>query len=434
MKNLVSVILILLQLNAYAQPLKIGDTLTDIKLPGIINFSSSEIKLSQFKAKLFLLDFWGLSCVSCIKAFPHMDSLQNEFRQDLQIIAITRDERNKVLRFFEKRKNIILPAIPFVTGDTILSQYFPQSFLPWHVWLDSNLVVRHITHAYNATKENIADFLKGKLTDFYTLDIEEIKKAEINVQYPFGLNSIPASTLYYTVLSNKIPGVSKSDVQATLSENKVQLAAVNRNIPNLFVFAHEENGKYKFNVPALIQIQIDSSRFIRPGEPKLRQAWDQKYIYDYYLMVGGEHADNIYGIMQKELQYHFKCKTYIQKKRVQHWVLKKRGRTKLKTQGGLPEDNLKVSSIKNPQYMAERRMMNIPFSQFSNRMAHMIELNTALPFKDKTRINENIDIQLTGSTMDSFSIKTLNDELRPYGLKLVEKIYKRPVLIIKNAE
>lgn len=56
-------------------PLTIGDKVPDIVLNHVINYKAGDIKLSDFKGKLVILDFWSSWCGACIALFPHMDSL-----------------------------------------------------------------------------------------------------------------------------------------------------------------------------------------------------------------------------------------------------------------------------------------------------------------------------------------------------------------------
>ena len=62
----------------FAQPAQTGQTLPDHVYQNVINYQADTLKLSDFKGKLVILDFWGTRCLSCITAFPKMDSLQKK--------------------------------------------------------------------------------------------------------------------------------------------------------------------------------------------------------------------------------------------------------------------------------------------------------------------------------------------------------------------
>ena len=62
------------------KPLKIGDKVPDIEFKNIINYKSKTARLSDFKGKLVILDFWGTWCTSCIAAFPKMEESKGVWR------------------------------------------------------------------------------------------------------------------------------------------------------------------------------------------------------------------------------------------------------------------------------------------------------------------------------------------------------------------
>src|SRR6476620_3661535 len=87
-------------------PLTIGDTLPDMPLSSIINYKSFTACLSSFKGKLLILDFWATWCTSCLKHFPKMDSLQQQYPGQVQVIMVnsknTGNNEKKIKVFFEK--------------------------------------------------------------------------------------------------------------------------------------------------------------------------------------------------------------------------------------------------------------------------------------------------------------------------------------------
>src|SRR3977135_207668 len=52
--------------------LSVGDKVPEIEFQ-MLNYSSPVAKLSDFKGKLLLLDFWATWCGPCIGSFPKLD-------------------------------------------------------------------------------------------------------------------------------------------------------------------------------------------------------------------------------------------------------------------------------------------------------------------------------------------------------------------------
>ena len=128
-------------LTAYEAPeLSIGDKVPDLEF-SMVNYPSSTAKLSDFRGKLVILDFWATWCTSCINRFPKMDSLQKLFGDKLQVILVntkhTRDSREKVEGFFAKWKTRYPDFdLPSAVMDTIASLFFRHQFIPHYVWID----------------------------------------------------------------------------------------------------------------------------------------------------------------------------------------------------------------------------------------------------------------------------------------------------------
>lgn len=83
-----------------AQTDKATLTNTDLKLN-----NNKTVKISDFKRKVVLLDFWYLSCYPCLKAIPDLIKLQKEFKDDLVIIGINDvDDQEFITEYFKKRE------------------------------------------------------------------------------------------------------------------------------------------------------------------------------------------------------------------------------------------------------------------------------------------------------------------------------------------
>src|ERR1700752_909783 len=81
---------------------QVGEMCPDLELNNFINYSKSSARISDFKGKLLILDFWATWCGPCIGAFPKLDSLQKKFSGKLQILAITKEPENVVRFFYDK--------------------------------------------------------------------------------------------------------------------------------------------------------------------------------------------------------------------------------------------------------------------------------------------------------------------------------------------
>lgn len=144
---------------------QIGEKIPDIHLENILNHTSTTAKLSDFKNKAIILDYWATWCGSCIKAFPKMDSLQQQFKKNLQIILINnskRDNTSKVEAFLAKFK-IEHPnfSLPITMSNEHTQTLFHIGVLPHYIWIGHDRKIKAITSADEVKLSNIERLVAG---------------------------------------------------------------------------------------------------------------------------------------------------------------------------------------------------------------------------------------------------------------------------------
>lgn len=69
------------------------------------------IKLSAFKGKIVIIDFWATWCPPCRRGIPDFIELQKEFGKDLVIIGISTDEQKSDVIAYMKTIAINYPIV-----------------------------------------------------------------------------------------------------------------------------------------------------------------------------------------------------------------------------------------------------------------------------------------------------------------------------------
>ncbi|MCK9209725.1 MAG: TlpA family protein disulfide reductase [Ignavibacteriaceae bacterium] len=103
------------------------------------------VKLSDYKNKVVLIDFWATWCPPCRKGIPDLIELQKEFKKDFVVLGISVDSDTKGdVPSFIKNYGI---NYPIVYGDESTAKLFggvsgiPTSFL---IDRKGNIVDKHV--------------------------------------------------------------------------------------------------------------------------------------------------------------------------------------------------------------------------------------------------------------------------------------------------
>src|ERR1700694_4067946 len=77
----------------------------DLMVKNVEYFTKKEVRISDFKGKWLVVDFWTKYCGACVNSFPKIDSLQKEFKDKLQFLLIgLEDKEQKIRPMFAKFK------------------------------------------------------------------------------------------------------------------------------------------------------------------------------------------------------------------------------------------------------------------------------------------------------------------------------------------
>src|SRR5437868_7103902 len=86
--------------------LEVNDKVPDVPMNSIMNYSMTQGHLSDFKGKAILLDFFATWCGSCIASLHRLDSLQDKYKDELQVLVITEESKKFVEALFKKNKKV----------------------------------------------------------------------------------------------------------------------------------------------------------------------------------------------------------------------------------------------------------------------------------------------------------------------------------------
>lgn len=296
-------------------PLKIGDTVPDVVFHHILNYKDSTARLSDFKGKLVILDFWATWCGSCIATFPKLDSLQNEFKDKLKILAVTKQDKKNVTSFLSKNAFANEVSFTFITNDTVLNQLFPHHLIPHEIWITSNGKVKSITGSPEVTAANIKAILNNESPDME-------QKVDISKHEPlFSGNNLPKEKLvhYSIFLKGDISGLAGGYRNRTTEKNF--LIGIT-NCPIIDLYKMVGRGLIKnFNTKRIINKVIDQSKIKFVDQNFKNKDWTDRNLYSYEIVLPVLNKDKVYSYMLEDLNRYSDYLGKIEKREVPCLVL-----------------------------------------------------------------------------------------------------------------
>lgn len=296
MKHIIGLMAMLLPIICGAQSppvraLSIGDTVPDIVFNHVINYKDTTARLSDFKEKLVILDFWGEYCAPCIKFLFDLESIQNRFRDKIQVLGVSNFNDKK--EFFAAQEKIVSLKklkIPILFKNPFLDNFFPHQLISHLVWIDGNRVVKAITGSEYVTEENIKRILAGEVNNW------PVKKDAFEFDYKLPLLSFTQDDIvhpafaYYSTFTSFIEGIAPPSGTTLDSVRKIAFTAFyNHDILSFCQIAL--NYKVDDDLSQYILNVKDSNRYER-NNYSLGLEWQNANTYCYYAWLPLKLSEN----------------------------------------------------------------------------------------------------------------------------------------------
>jgi thiol-disulfide isomerase/thioredoxin len=445
--------LLFLQTNAQENPrrLQVGEKVPDIEFNGMYNYPTKTAKLSDFKGKAVILDFWNKSCSSCIAAFPKLQKLQDKFKDELVVLLINHvpDETRETLALLFKKSPILREiTLPMVFGDENYSVYnrkglFPHTAPLYHVWIDKNGIIRATTMGWEATYENIQKLVKGERLDVSS-GVHLLKEKDSTVSWlSYNNGQFINKLLYYksanfTFKHNKDEGDLKALLPFKLGEQYHSLFMKPLYAGNLasrsgavYSRSHKQIGSAFPDAPlrmhyfhAYQSAQID--RIIVDDDKPL----DLKTYY-LYEFTQPNYSDSLFNeAFKQDLEDFFGFRGTVEVRKVESFILRRTEKAlKLVSKGGaeIYEDtqSSRGTIIRNRDM--ETLRLHLYWSSTVDRYGNHANV------LDETGINESTKIDITIYN-NLENLTELNKELSKYGLGIKRELRMLPVLVLRKVK
>ncbi|MBX3242288.1 MAG: TlpA family protein disulfide reductase [Chitinophagaceae bacterium] len=403
-------------------PLAIGDKIPDElwSLPlQVVNHPQGKktITLSEYKDKLIILDFWNTWCVPCIRNFPKLHALQNEFGDKIKVLAVTQEDSDKITRFFKTGAGKEHTYVNSVINDSLLLKYFPHISVPHIAWINPKGKVLNTTQGDDLTQKNIQAVLDDQ-------KIQMVSKIDIDRNRPLFLSEYFNDSMilktYSIFFKGYYPGLKGG---GNLKKNK-QGKIYRRQMTNLpmmdiyypIIYQLFDNNGEQFNISrAIIEVKDPSllNWILKPDS-----TFETTNLYSYELVVPKTEADSLFYYMLEDLNRYSDYTGTIEKRMVNCLVLIRTSqKDRIKSKGGVPNCTFPAS----PSILSNHKL---------SVMINMVSDGTPikLPIVDETGYTENVDIEVSG-VKDLASFKK---ELKKYDLDLLPAQRSLNMFVLKD--
>lgn len=296
--------------------IQIGQQVPDVLLRGLHNYKDgngkavSSVRISDFKGKLLILDFFATWCSPCIAMIPKMDSLQREFGDKVAFLSVTYQSEKEVLPFLERleKQQGRKFDLPVVTGDGSLAALFPHVYLPHYVWIDRDGVLRAITSFDKVNRSQLSRVIAGESLEGMS------KKSDFRIDFDIsrglfvggngGSDSLVRVKSVFSGFAKGMTGSSsKLHREVKTPRHSVVLLSINQNIKNLFRRAYGE-GKYIPNSRLRVLVRDTSVVTSKlTGNNYVNWLSQNGYCYELSMPIAWEGL--LFKKMQQDLEFNF---------------------------------------------------------------------------------------------------------------------------------
>ncbi|KAF0128852.1 MAG: thioredoxin [Bacteroidetes bacterium] len=382
MNKIITLLLLFATITSFSQ-IKTGQKVPPYIFKDILNGDKKPFDIST-QGKPLILEFWATWCAPCIPAMKKLEDYQNKFGKQLEILTISSDKLNSLLRYIDNTKTSLK-----IAHDSMHIAIFDYRHIPHTILVDKNGFVKAITSPDQLTEKIIADFVAGK-------EIEIIKKQDNPTN--LGLFKEFKNDFYqYTLTAENINLKFKNEIKRNQDNEPISLEFNNVSIYRLLTDI------YELTTAARLDVNKDSI---------------SKNKYCFKLEQSAGYSKNILDNAKEILNEISGFKARLIEKTVDS----------LYTLQVIDSTMLPNISF-NEKYSTEgggTYFKGIKIS--SNDLIMYLEDITFLPVKDKTGINFVFDMELNWSYENP---KTLNEELKKYGLKLKKSNVPEKIVMLE---
>lgn len=351
---------------------EIGKTVPNYTFNEVLNIDQKSFSLKN-QHKPIIIEFWATWCSPCIPAMKKLESLQEKYKNEIEIITVSTDSKKNLKRYIENTKTSLRIAF-----DTTHLKPFKYKYIPHIILVNKEGIVQVITTPEKVTDQIVADLIAGK-----NIQINEIEKNIIETNFKLD-KQFKNNEFQYKLTSENKKVTFKNEIKRNDDNEPIYLDFNNVSIYRLL------KDIYELSSAARIYSENDIS-----SKNKYCFNLEQSSTYDKKLLQHAKEILNTNLDVKVEL---------IEKEMDSIYILEIIDKAKLPIKS---TEQKKYFTYRGPYYLGKKIT--------SYNLIEYLENEVFQPVKDKVQLDYTFDIELNWSYEDT---KSLNRELKKYGLRI----------------
>lgn len=427
----------------------VGDSLPDHMFTDLDNFPSKTLKLSDYKGKWLILDFWGYSCTACIASFPKMNEISSGLPDSIKLVMVgaTKAEANqseskfmeieKITKntYFKRKKEYGLTFT--VAFDSVLYIKYGVGALPQILIIDPTGKI--VAKTTSITSKNIADLVSGGKPAFKrSYSRKEVRGKYYKPELPlltsgnFENGGFDTNFYFRSMLApydEDLPMHGYIDINKKNNKNvkEGRLEIFHLDLPSLYRVAYFGRNSWSAHDTSYFN-HYAKTAILNIPDTSLFKKDQKKYLYSLVVPKEKSSREFLMKCMQDDLQRYFGYRARKELRMMPVYFLEVADRKKiekLRTKKGI--SGYKASKI----VFQGNSETNVTINDFFVRMVANQFITYDEPFFDRTGIDFNLDFTINA---DFLNEKEVVKELNRLGFKLVrgEKMLETIVIEMAN--
>lgn len=112
----------------------------------LADYAGRAVRLSDFRGRTVLLNFWATWCTTCAEEMPVMQQLATENPAELAVLAVNQAESAGRARSWSDARGLAALTFALDEGKTVTDAYKLPAGLPHSFFIDGNGIVRVVKH------------------------------------------------------------------------------------------------------------------------------------------------------------------------------------------------------------------------------------------------------------------------------------------------